>query len=218
MHTKRIAAGGAKGIKWVATPKSSHKKGESIPLVSILKDLGYADKSDEARKIVVLGEVMVDGKKRKDKNFGVGLMDAVSIPKIGKNYRVVAEKNGLVLREISETEAKLKPCRVIGKKTQAKGKIQVTLHDGTTFLTGKPMKVNDTVVLELPEKKIKEIIPFAEGNTVFIFSGRHRGKTGTIKGVEEGTAGRRSLTTVGDFKTLTEYLLVIGKDKPVVEL
>jgi small subunit ribosomal protein S4e len=216
MHTKRIAVGGVKGIKWTATPRGAHRKSEAKPLVSILRDLGYADNAREARKIIVTGKVEVDGIPRKDQNYGAGLLDVVSIPSIKKSYRIIAEKNGLVLKETSKG-ANLKPCRVTGKKILPKGKVQITLHDGTTILTDKAA-VNDTVVLEMPQRKIKEIIKYEQGNFGVVVRGRHRGHSGQIKEVTKGTAARPSLTQIGDQQTLTQYIIVLGKDKPVIEL
>jgi ribosomal protein S4E len=51
-----------------------------------------------------------------------------------------------------------------------------------------------------------------------IYSGRHRGGNGIIKEITAGTAARKSLTTIGDIQTLTDYVFIIGKDKPQVEL
>jgi small subunit ribosomal protein S4e len=218
MHTKRIAIGGVKGIKWVATPRGPHKKTQSKPLVSIIKELGYADKGTEARKIIIWGMVEVDGVKRKDKNFGAGLMDIISLPKIKKHYRVVSEKNGLVIKDISEKESKIKVCKVIGKKLQPQGKSQITFHDGYVLITDKKIKVDDSVVFDLPERKIKEIIPYQVGVKAIVVNGRHTGHHGEIKEIIEGSAQRKSQTKVGDTQTLTEYIFVIGKDKPVIEL
>jgi small subunit ribosomal protein S4e len=216
MHTKRIAAGGVKGIKWIATPRGAHRKSEAKPLVSILRDLGYADNAREARKIIVSGKVEVDGIVRKDQNYGAGLLDVVSLPSIKKNYRIVAEKNGLVLKECHKG-ATLKPCKVTGKQLLPKGKVQITFHDGTTLLYDKA-NVKDTVVLEMPLRKVKEVIKYAPGHFAQVVRGRHRGQSGKIKEVTKGTAARPSLTQLGDLMTLTNYIFVLGKDEPVIEL
>jgi|WetSurMetagenome_2_1015567.scaffolds.fasta_scaffold355841_2 small subunit ribosomal protein S4e len=218
MHTKRIAVGGLKGIKWTATPHGPHKKSESIPLVDVVRGLGYVDNAREARKIIVGKLVQVDGEACKDMNFGVGLMGVVSMPLIKKHYRVLPAKKGLVLKETSAKDAKIKLCRVIGKTVLPKGAIQVTFHDGYTMKTDKKMSVNDTVVFELPERKATETIPYAAGNQALVFKGRHSGDNGQIKDVVAGMASSKSLTTIGDFQTLTEYIIVTGKDKPQVEL
>ena len=217
MHTKRTAAGQEKGIKWTTTPRGPHRKAESIPLGRIMINLGYADKTREAHAIIVGGMAQVDGVVRKDKNYGVGLMDVVSIPKVKKDVRLVTSKAGIVLKDIDPKEAKIKPCKIIGKRTLPGGKTQLTLHDGTTILCDKKVAVNDTAVLESPGRKLMEIIPYETGNQAVIVSGRHRGYKGELKEVVKGTAARGSLTKVGDIQTLTEYVFVIGRDKPVVD-
>ena len=65
---------------------------------------------------------------------------------------------------------------------------------------------------------LKEIINYAAGNFALIARGRHRGISGEIKEILPGTAARKSLTTIGDLQTPTQYVFIIGKDKPQVEL
>jgi small subunit ribosomal protein S4e len=218
MHTKRIAVGGDKGIKWTATPKGPHKKDACITLSKMLQNIGYADNSREAKTIIVGGSVQVDCTVRKDLNYGAGLMDVIYIPQLKKGYRVVPEKNGLVLKEVSEKDGKTKLCRIIGKRLLPKGAVQVSLHDGTSLITDKKMSVGDTAVVEMPSRKIKEILPYDVGSVAVVVNGRHRGVNGKIKEITPGTAARKSLTTIGDSQTLTEYVFVIGKDKAQVDL
>jgi len=218
MHTKRIAVGGVKGVKWTATPRGPHRRGESMPLVDVIKELGFADNTREARKIIVGGLVSVDGERCKKLNHGVGLMDIVSLPSLKKDWRIVPRKNGLIINEISHKDAKLKPCRVKVKRLLPKGVMQVTVHDGYAFNTDKKYSVNDMLVFEIPGRKVVEVVPFATGCSAIVVSGRHRGKTGEIKEIVKGSAARKSLTTVGDSQTLTDYVFVTGKGKPVVEV
>jgi len=218
MHTKSIASGGHKGRKWTVTPRGPHKKNESKPLLSILRDLKYADNAREARKIIASGYVLVDGKKCRNPVLGLGLMDSFSIPKVKKSYRIVPVKHGLVPKEVPEKDTKNKLCKVIGKTVMSGNKIQLNLHDGTNFISDKKVKVGDTVILEMPERKIKEILPYEKGATAVVVSGRHRGESGAIKDVTPGTEARASLTTIGDKQTLTKYVFIIGKDKAQVEL
>lgn len=218
MHTKRIAAGGVKGVKWTATPRGPHRKKESMPLVDVIKALGFADNTREARKIIVGGMVNVDGEKCRTLNHGVGLMDVVSIPSLKKDWRMVPRKNGMIINEIPHKDAKLKPCKVKAKRLLPKGVMQVTVHDGYAFNTEKKYSVNDTLVFEIPERKVAEVVPYAAGSSAIVVSGRHRGKSGEIKEIVKGSAANKSLTTVGDAQTLTDYVFVTGKAKPVVEV
>ena len=218
MHTKSIAVGGVKGKKWTVTPRGPHPKSESMPLLSVLRDLKYADNAVEAKKIIVKGMILVDGKKVKNPVHGVGLMDSISLPTIKKNYRIMPVKHGLIPKEIHEKDTKVKLCRVIGKTLLSGNKLQLNLHDGTNILSDTKVKVGDTVVLEVPSRKIKEILPYEKGATAVVVSGRHRAQSGAIKEIVAGDAARKSLTTIGERQTLTEYVFIIGKDKAQVEL
>ncbi len=218
MHTKRIASGQGKEMKWAATVNGPHEKDESVPLITVLRELGLVDKSREAKAILKAGKVLVDGRVVRDHRFGVGLMDIVSIPDVKGNYRIVPDKKGFTYKEVGAKEAKLKPCKVIGKTLVNCGQVQLNLHDGSNILSKDGVNVNDTVVVALPDRKVKETVPYAVGSQVLIARGRHRGEKGVVKDILHGTAGRKSLTTVGDFQTLTDYVFPIGVEKAVVDV
>jgi small subunit ribosomal protein S4e len=221
MHTKRIAIGYGKENKWVSTPNpGAHTRKESIPLILVVRDiLGFADTSREAKKIIHDGLVSVDKKVRRDHKYGVGLMDVIEIPTISKHYRMVPGKKGLEMKEIDEKESSIKPCRVIGKTVVKGGKIQLVLHDGGALLADKDdYKTNDTIVIKLPERKMSEAIRFEKGNLALIYKGRHKGMSGKIKDIILATATRKSVTTLDDMQTLTEYSFIIGSDKPVIKI
>lgn len=193
MHLKRLAAPKffpiqRKHGKYVVCPSPGpHPKEFCFPLLLIVRDiLGIAEKAKEAKKIIKAREILVDGRVRTDHKFPVGLFDVISIPKIGKNYLVVPSKKGLELREIEEKDAKEKLCKIIGKKMVKGNKVQITLHDGKTFLVGieekDKFKVGDTVKVKLnPEKyEVKEIIEYKEGARVVVIRGANIGKLGRI--------------------------------------
>jgi len=221
MHTKRIAVGCGKEDKWLSTPNpGAHGRSESITLLVVVRDLlGYADNSKEAKKIIHDGMIAVDKKVRKDHKFGVGLMDVVEIPKIEKHFRLLPGKKGLALKEISEEESKIKLCRITGKKKMKKGVIQLMTHDGGIITPAKDeYKVNDTLVIKLPERKLEDGVKFEKGNLALVFKGRHTGRSGKIKDLLPGTATRNSITTLEDIRTLTSYSFVIGTDKPLIKI
>jgi small subunit ribosomal protein S4e len=221
MHTKRIAVGYGKENKWVATPNpGAHPRNESIPLLLIVRDiLGYADTSKEAKKIIHDGLVSVDKKARRDHKYSAGLMDVIEIPTLSKHYRLVPGKKGLELKEIDEKDSNIKPCRIINKTKVRGGKTQIALHDGGTILADTDeYKTNDTLVIKLPERKMSETIRFEKGNLALIYKGRHKGMSGKIKDIIPATATRKSVTTLEDMQTLTEYAFIIGSDKPVIKI
>lgn len=226
MHTKRIAVGYGKEHKWVTTPRpGAHPKRESIPLLLALRDiLKYADNAREARFIIHNGEILVDKKVRKDPTFAIGLMDLVEIPRLKKYFRVVPSKKGLLLKEIDKKEGgNVKLCKIMDKKIVKKGIMQLNLHDGSNILvndTGKEReyKTKETLVLELPERKIQGRIEFKPGNIGMIVKGRHSGKLGKIEKILEGTQTRKALIKIDSIETLADYVFMIGEKKPLISI
>jgi small subunit ribosomal protein S4e len=224
MHTKRVAVGYGKEHKWVVTPRPGpHPKRESIPLLLVLRDiLRYADTIREARFIINKGSILVDKKVRKDPKFGVGLMDLIEIPKMKKYFRVMPSKKGLILKEIDKKESNIKLCKIMNKTIVKQGNIQLNFHDGSNILLkkeeGDKWKTRETVVLELPERKIKEKVEFSKGNLALIVEGRHAGETGKIAEIVEGTQTRKTLIKIDDIETLADYVLMVGKNKPLISM
>jgi small subunit ribosomal protein S4e len=220
MHTKRIASGYGKEKKWITTPNPGpHPKDQSIPLLTVVRDLlVYADTSREAKQIIHDGLVLVDKKIRRDHKFGVGLMDVVELPRLKKCFRVMPAKKGIILKEIDEKESKIKLCKIIDKNMITAGITQLTLHDGSSILSEKgDYKTKDTLVLELPARTISDVIKFEKGNTSLVVRGRHSGKAAKIKEITDGTATRKSITALEGLQTLTDYMLVIGREKPLIK-
>jgi len=223
-HTKRIAAGYGKKPKFITTVMPGpHKKNESLPLLYVVRDiLNLAKNAREAKYIIHSGKILVDKKPRKEHRYGVGFMDVVEIPLISKFYRVLPSKKGLYLKEISEEEANYKPLRIMNKTVVKKGKIQLNLHDGSNILLSqdeaKEYSTKDTVIVKLPGRKIEKLIKFKEGNYAMIAKGEHSGYVGKIKSYIPGTKTRKSLTTVDNVQTLTDYIFVIGEEKPEISV
>ncbi|MDD5111893.1 MAG: S4 domain-containing protein [Candidatus Altiarchaeota archaeon] len=221
MHTKRITAGKGKKPKWLITLNAgSHKKGSSMPLLYLIRDiLHYADNNREAELIINKGLVLVNKKIAREAKNPVGLMDVVEIPLERKRYRLLPSHGGIKVKEITEAESNIKPCRIVDKQVVKNKGVQLNLHDGTTILLNKDaFKTKDTLVLEMPSRKIKDTIEFKKGNLALISQGRHAGQTGIIEEIIEGTAAKRPITKVGGIDTPTDYLFVIGKEKPLIAL
>lgn len=211
--------------KWVVTPRPGpHKKFESIPLLIIVRDiLKLTDIGKEAKKIITMGEIWIDGKIRKDYKYPVGLMDVVSIPKLKRYFRVVVTSKGLELIEIKQTEAKEKLCRVNNKTTIKKGKIQLNLHDGRNILVDKDdYKTGDSVLIELPTQKIKNHLKFEKGNLGLIIKGKNSGKLVKVKEIII-TRGKEPNKVICELEkrpieVLKDYIFIVGKDKPLTRL
>lgn len=197
-----------------------HSLRESIPLVSLLRDfLRFADTSREARKIIVSGAVLVDGRKVSGTGFPVGLMDVVSVPKTGAFYRVVSSRGGLALREVSKEEGEWKYCKIIGKKVVGKNKMQLCFHDGRTLLVegkGGEYKLGDSVKLSIPRQAVKEVLTRERNCLCFVCRGKHCGELGKLvelRGRERGGARTAVLddSDKSHLITLQDYLFVVSE-------
>lgn len=182
---KRLVAPGfwkleKKKSKWtVAVRPGPHKKFESIPLQIVLRDiLKLVETGKEAQYVLNSGEILIDGRIVKDHAFAVGLMDVVSIPKIKKYFRVVPNKKGFGLAEISEAESKIKLLKIMDKRTLKNKKVQLNLHDGRNLLVDKTeYSTGDSILVELPKMKIAEHVKLVPGNTILILKERTLGES-----------------------------------------
>jgi small subunit ribosomal protein S4e len=237
MHLKRLAAPSVykiprKGYKFAPRPKPGrHPLEASIPLAVIVRDyLGVAATYAEAKKIVHLGKVLVDGEVITEPRFGVGLMDVISIPSLGKTFRVLPRfKRGLELLEIGEDEATIKPCQVKRKQHVNGGYIQFTLHDGRNlqFPPNSPevssIKTGDTFVIELPSQAVKGVIKRVEGAYCLITSGSRMGLHGRLISMDAERrypAKRHAVieSSMGRITTILDYFMPVGEDKPWIAL
>jgi len=229
-HLKRLLAPSfwrvpKKEKKWVVTPHAGpHPKLHSIPLSVILTHIiNIANTTTEAKKIIRKGEVFVDGKRRKDYAYPVGLLDVISIPKINKNYRIIPNVKGLDLVEIDKKETNLKICRVDNKSILKKGRTQLNLHDGKNILVENgDYKTGDSLLLELPILKITEHLPLEKGNLGLISKGTSAGRLGKIKELIKGTMREPQKVVCEidkqDRTVSRNSFIVIGKDKPAIKI
>ena len=212
--------------KWtVKTSPGSHPLDKSTPLLIIIRDiLKIADNAREAKIIINKGDVLVDGRPRKDYKFPVGFMDVIEIPKSEKVYRVLPDEKGrLILHPISQKNKTFKLCRIEDKTTIKGAKTQLNLHDGRNCLTEGEYKTADVVKLKIPEQEIQDDIKFEKGTLGLVTGGKHIGERGNIKEITitessmpntviiESTSGQT-------FQTLKDYVFVLGKEKPLISL
>ncbi|MEM7821233.1 MAG: 30S ribosomal protein S4e [Candidatus Aenigmatarchaeota archaeon] len=208
--------------KWVVSPiPGPHKKAECMPLLLIVRDLlKLCETGTETKKMIKAGEVLVDGRKRKEHSFPVGLMDVISIPRIRKNYRVIPSKKGLEIVEISEEEANKKICKIKNKTILKGGKIQLNLHDGRNLIVDKDFyKTGDSLLIELPSQKILDHIKLDKGNLCLIISGKNSGKIGKIEEVVKRKSMKETTKVICNvdeekIEVTKDFLIPIGKDSP----
>lgn len=230
MHQKRLSAPKTIKVprkikKWlVKTGPGPHNK-NAVPLLVIVRDfLELADTAREARRIIAAGEILVDGVPRKDYRFPVGLFDIVSIPKLGKSYRILFDEKGRYVPKEVEDD-KLKLYKITNKTMVKGGKVQLNLFDGTNILASNEYKTKDSILMEIPEKKIVDHLKFEEGALVMITGGSHAGEMGRIKRYKVVRGSAPNLVTIegenGEFTTIEDHIFVVGKkdsDKPVIDL
>lgn len=240
-HLKREAAPDfwpvhRKKFTWIIKPgPGPHPISQCIPLGVIVRDhLGFAKTRREAKKIISQGKILVDGRERRDEHFPTGLMDVITIPEINANYRVLPWREGLILHQISEEEAKYKICRIENKITLNGGHVQLNLHDGRNILirsedprspAGSVFQTLDSLKIEVPEQRIIEHLSLDLGKIAMIIGGKNAGRYGVIKAIErqEGQKKRNSLVTIEDsegeeLRTILSYIFVIGEKTPIISL
>lgn len=216
MWLKRIAAPSwwpikRKEHKFITTVRGSHA--DALSLHVLVRDvLGLAETGKEAKTIITSGNVLIDGKKRKDVKRGVGSMDVIEIPAIKKSWRAVPKK-GLTFIEIDDNKIKL--CRINGKRNIKKGKMQYNLHDGKNILSDKKYNTKDSLLLEVPSLKITDHIEFKVGNLAFVTKGKHNGLMSKIKEID--VTNKRVWLEKGT-EIPIKNIMMVGKDKPLVKV
>ncbi len=216
MNAPRTWAVRRKGIMFIAKPRGGHPTEHGLPLVVILRDiLKYVKNTREARRLVNTEEVLIDGKRVKDVRRNVGLFDVLSIPKIKEHYRVYLSRQGKVAI-VKAAEEKIKPAKIIGKRL-VDGKVQLNLYDGNNLFGDNSYKVGDTIVLDLPSKKIAHHYKLEKGAIIYMTGGKHLGDIGRIENVTD--TGIVCKTKEGDvFLMPKQYAFVIGKEKSVITI
>ncbi len=173
-----------KGQTFVIRPLPGKPFEMSIPLALILKDmLGYCKTSKEVRALLNDKEIFVDGKRRKEEKFLVGVMDVLSIPLTKENYRMIINKHGkLELFKIDEAAAGKKILKIIGKSTLKKGTMQLNLSDGRNIIVKEDKcKIGDSVHMKVPSQEIIDYLKLEKGSFVYITKGGHTGFYGVVE-------------------------------------
>jgi small subunit ribosomal protein S4e len=196
-----------------------HTRDHAIPLVLALRDfLQLARTNAEARRIIGNGDIHVDGKPVRNYKYPLGLMDVLSIPKLGLHYRVLFTHRGkITFVKISKEEAKWKLARIENKTTVSGGKIQLNFHDGRNILIDKnKYKTGDVVKLAIPAQKIQKSYSFEAGNIAMLIGGNHVGEFSTIKRYEEIRSPMPNIVYFDDFSTIKDYVFIVGSEKPEI--
>lgn len=238
VHLKRLAAPPSLDIKvkeyvfTVAPRPGPHPKKECIPLLLILREyLGYAERAEEAKKIIKAGKILVDGRIIRDYKFPVGLMDVLSIPETDENYRVLpVYGKGLRLVEIPREESGIKLGKIIRKMHVAGARLQITIHDGRNVLfkevTDEIRRINtrDTLKISVPSQTILDHIRLEEDRYALIIRGPKQGLHGKIIEIRRDVpypskpTVKLSQTKIGEVSTVLDYVMVVGRENPEIIL
>lgn len=235
VHLKRLAAPDfwpilRKASKWAIHPSPGpHPLQYCIPLAYILREiLGYARTMKEAKIILAKGLVKRDKVIVRDHKFPVGFMDTLELEGQSIAYRLLPYRGTpLVCAKIPLEETNLKICKIVGKRTIKGGKIQLNLHDGRNLLIDPSekdkYKINDSILIELPSQKIKEVIKFEVGNLCLIYRGVNAGSFGVLKKINEVIPRKNSILEIEDstgntIRTNINYAIPIGYDKPLIKM
>ncbi|MFO1532619.1 MAG: 30S ribosomal protein S4e [Thermoplasmatota archaeon] len=223
-HLKRLAAPRSWTIPrktnvYTTKPRpGAHPVERAMPLGTLLRDhLRLVATGREAARVIGAGEVLVDGRIVKDAKFAVGFMDSISIPKVGKAWRVTLdEKARLRLAPIDPANATWKLAQIEAKTTVSGGRTQLNLHDGRNVIVKKDdYGTGDVLRIEVPSQKVLGHFPLAEGAQVFITDGRHAGEVAPVKAIEVTRSHKPNLIhlAVGteSFTTVKPYAFPIGE-------
>ncbi len=222
-HLKRITAPASWSVerkekKFIARPKGSFSLKMGMPLITVLRDaLKLVETRKEGKRVLNSKEVLVNGIRRKDEKFMVGLMDVLGIRELGKSFRMVLDNRGILrLVPINSDESSFKLCKIVGKRSVRKGRIQLSFHDGRSYLGTSAHSVGDTVVITVPEAREKQHLRLENGCQVYLTGGSNVGLTGVVDSI----SGSKVAIRMGDgvIEAAKRFVFVIGKDKPVIKL
>ena len=238
-HLKRLAACDKWGLqkkagKYAIRPlPGTHNKELSIPMHYILMNhLKLAKTAKEVHYIMTNGLVLVNHKRMLNHKSVVGLFDVITNTKSNEHFRLLLSvERRFILQKISSDEAKFRLTKVKSKssdKMLIDGKeenVPITrTFCGYNFRYANPaINLNDTVKVDIKDKKIVDSYSFEKGAIVFIYSGSNIGRVGTIKSMEKQTDGKTLIQlvdgTMKHFTTLMSSAMVIGKDEtPIITL
>lgn len=206
-------------MKFITRPNpGGMDKALTMSISSILKySLGLAKSTKEAKHIIEIGEIFVNGRKINDYRYPVCFTDIITIPKTNECYRLIIGTDGILkVRPISKEESTLKIVKIIGK-SHVKGKIQLNLMDGRNILFEKHhYKINDSLLITIPELIVKEHLGFEKGALVLLYRGNHIGKIGTLEDVNGNTIKIKTGQDI--YETSKDYALILGRDRPAIKM
>ena len=232
-HISRLAAPRTwpikkKGIKWITKPSPGpHKIELCMPLVMLLRDvLRLTHTTKESHVVLGRGTLLINGQRRTELKYPVGLFDVVSIPSLKKHYRVLLSKKGkLMLLPISESEAKLLPLKIRDKTMVPGGRLQLNFSNGWNMLIKKDTYTpRDVILFDLKAKKALKHIKMRPGVVAYVTSGRHVGQSALLVELKQsGKLRKVKLATLEAspterWETTADNIFPMGEKKSEIKL
>jgi len=172
-----------KGTKYLVRPSHSLKRG--IPLLIVLRDiLNVVKTRKEAKKLLNAGGIKVNGKQVREESFPLLIFDNLELK--SKNFKLVFKNKKFGVSEVNEKEANQKIAKITGKKSLKQGKVQINLSDGRNYIIKDKAKVGDSVLIDLKENKVIEVLPFKSGCKIMFMAGKHTGEEGVVEEIGKG--------------------------------
>ena len=214
--SKLIKLERVKGRKWLTTAlPGTHSRDRAIPINILFRETMKIVKTTRETKLMIKKKsFMVNKRYIKDVKFPVGLFDIIEFPELKENYRVtILEDKKWGVKPVKSEECHLRPCKIVGKKLQNKGVLQINLDNGFNILTNdQNISVGDTLVLDLTTKKIVKPVKLERGANVMLIDGKYLGKVGILSEIKPGIIRKRNvLLQVGKelIETSGRYVFVL---------
>ena len=231
-HLKRLRAPDSwhiakKTSTFVAKTAPGPHNANAMPIAVWLRDhMNFARNMKEVKQILGQNDVIINGRPCRDPRMGIGIFDIISLPKIGKHYRILRDKKGRHKTiEITAESAKTRLAKVRNKTIAPGGKVQLNLRFGANVLGDNQYKPGDSVVISLqPEDRftITDHFPFAVGNMAMVIGGRHSGRIARITAIEKVPGSVPNRVLLADekagttFDTIDAYIYMVGRETPAL--
>jgi len=198
-----------KGTAYVVKPLS--ELSNSIPLLIVLRNLlNMAQNRREVKRSLHEKQILLNTRKINDDKASLHLFDTLSIIPLKKSYRVELSKTGkFEINEIKENESTHKIAKIIDKRTLNGKKTQLNLSDGRNFLSDIKCNVNDSVLINLKDKKVEKCLSLKENSKALVISGKHAGEIGTIKNIDKEKKMAKLENKGTEVNVLIKQLIVI---------
>ncbi len=237
-HLKRLPSPDSwhipkKAKKFVMKTAPGPHNADAMPIgVWLREHEAFARNAKEIRQILHQRDVIVNGRPCRDPRLGIGVFDIISIPKIGKHYRVQLDKQGrLISVEISEESAKTRLCKVRDKTIVRGGRVQLNLNNGANIIADNTYRPKDSIVVTLGDPatgedrfRIVDHFPFETGNIAMVIGGKHSGRVGRIVEIIKTPSSVPNRVTLEEestgarFDTIDEYIFMVGRSAIAPEL